>query len=786
MVHRSSDGPRRTPKCDLHFFEYNYYTTLRISQPIAGALFLTCLCASGLLAQRKPITLENYEQYRSRSAAPVPGEPVWAPDGKSFAYRLGDDLILYDLASRKERTLSHLSDMNASVEAPPTTDGDPWENRNIFPRQFTWSPRGDQILYVSSGDLLLIEIKSGKWRNLTKTPINEADPKFSPDGSRLTFRRAWDLYVIDLVTQKETRLTSNGSDTFRNAGLDWVYPEEMGLTTAYWWSPDSRSILYLQFNISGEPQYPHAALLDHKAVPEPQRYPQVGDRNASIRPGVVSAFGGPTKWLDVGDTATTFLIARAGWTPDSRHVWIARTTRVQNELAMLLLDPATGVSRTVYRESSTDWINIEGEPLFLPSSTPGSSTDSSAFLWMREAGTGGFRHLYSFPLDDSFQTNGAKPKQITTGAWQISSISCWDLPHRQVFYVSTEASPLERQLYKINLDGTGKLRLTDAPGSHRISMAPGCQNYLDTYSSLSMPPETTLRSVTQPSATPTVFRPANRSVLEEFDLRIPEIFSLEVTPGGTADKNSGSKVKLYGRLIKPPGFDPSRKYPLIVDVYGGPHDQSVRDAWSGLTFDQVLAARGYLVWQMDNRGTSGRGHAFESGVFHNLGKIELADQRAGVEYLISLGFVDRSRIGVHGWSYGGFMAINLLLNAPDLFRAAFAGAPVTDWRNYDTIYTERYMGLPAGKDASENADGYRETSLVQQASRLSGRLMIAHNIDDDNVLFQNTLQFTNALQSAGKQFEMQIYAGRGHSVNGAAARQMDTTMADFFDRALAP
>ncbi len=737
---------------------------MRISQTIAEALFVTCLCASGLLAQRKSVTLENYEQYRSRPSLPVPGEPVWAPDGKSFAYRLADDLILYDLFSRNERIIVHLSDMNASVEPPPATDGDPWENRNIFPRQFTWSPRGDQILYVSSGDLVLIDAKTGKWRNLTKTPVTEGDPKFSPDGSRLAFRRAWDLFVMDLASQKETRLTSNGSDTVRNAGLDWVYPEEMGLTTAYWWSPDSRSILYLQFNIAGEPQYPHTALLDRKAFPQPQRYPQAGDRNASIRPGIVAAFGGPTKWLDAGDTASTYLVVRAGWTPDSRHVWIARATRAQNELAMLLFDPTTGSSKTIYQETSNDWINIEGDPFFLP--------DSSAFLWTREAGEGGFRHLYSFPRD------GSKPKQITAGAWEISSLSCWDIQHRQVFYVSTEASPLERQLYKINLDGSGKLRLSDAPGSHRISMAPGCQNYLDTYSSLSSPPATTLHSVAPSVSTqPTVFRPANRGALDDFELRIPEMLSFDLV----SDKSPRSNVKLYGRLIKPPGFDPAQKYPLIVDVYGGPHDQSVRDAWPGFAFDQVLAARGYLVWQMDNRGTSGRGHAFESGVFHNLGKLELADQRAGVEYLISLGFVDRSRIGVHGWSYGGFMAINLLLNASDLFRAAFAGAPVTDWRNYDTIYTERYMGLP-----SENADGYRETSLVQRASRLNGSLMIAHNIQDDNVLFQNTLQFTNALQSAGKQFEMQIYAGRGHSVTGAAARQMDAAMADFFDRALAP
>jgi len=728
-----------------------------------GFLILMLALGGTLSAQHKPITLEAYQQWRSR-ARPVAGEPVWSPSGAAFAYRDGDDLVLYDVAAHAKRVLARLSEMNASIEAPPADQGDLWQNRNAFTRPLSWSPRGDQILYVSSGDLILVDASSGKWRNLTKSATVEADPKFSPDGTHIAFRRAWDLYTIDLASGKETRITANGSSTLRNGAVDWVYPEELDLATAFWWSPDSRAILYLQFNISGEPLYPHAALLSAKAVAEPQRYPQAGDPNASVRPGVVSASGGPTRWLDVGDTVHSYLIARAGWTPDSRHVWVARLNRVQNELAMLLFDPSTGASKAVYRESDPYWINIEGDPIFLP--------DSSTYLWTME---GEYRHLYSHPLGT------AKPHLITDGFWSVTSVSCVDAKEKQIYYVSTEASPLERQLYRIGFDGMGKTRLTTEPGTHRISMAPGCGSYLDTHSSLTSPPETVLRSTS--GASETVFRPANRAVLNEFDLQIPETISFdapELSGEETAGRAKKPKVKLYGHLIKPPDFDPTQKYPLIVDVYGGPHDQSVRDTWSGFTFDQVLAARGYLVWQMDNRGTYGRGHAFETPVFHKLGEVELADQRAGIEYLIAQGFVDPSRIGVHGWSYGGFMALNMLLNAPDLIHAAFAGAPVTDWRNYDTIYTERYMGLP-----SENADGYRETALVPRAANLQGRLMIAHNLEDDNVLFQNTAQLTNALQAAGKLFEMQIYEGRGHGVTGASSRQMDAAMLDFFDRALA-
>ncbi|HEV2198522.1 MAG TPA: DPP IV N-terminal domain-containing protein [Bryobacteraceae bacterium] len=705
----------------------------------------------GQQTARKPVTLDAYEQWRSRPAA-FPSEPVWSPAGISFAYRENGQLHIYDLAEHRPRALVRLDEMSQVAQAPPASDGDPWENRRVLSQPISWSPRGTEILYATVGDLFLVDAKSGKWRQLTKTPAAEADPKFSPDGSRIAFRRAWDLYALDLSSGKETRLTSNGSDTLRNGGVDWVYPEELDLGTAYWWSPDSRSILYLQFNTGVEPQYPHASLLDGKPAYQPQRYPQAGDSNALIRPGVVSATGGPTKWLDAGDTVKTYLIARAGWTPDSRHVWIARTNRVQNRLEMLLFDAANGTSKTVYRESDPAWINIEGEPVFLK--------DSSGFLWTSERD--GFRHLYRFPLD------GGKPKQLTQGPWEVTSISCWDLAGGQAYYVSTEAGFLERQLYRIALDGSGKRRVTEAPGSHRISMAPGCRNFLDTHSSLQTPPETALRS--SDDALQSVIRPANRAALEEFDLQIPEIVSFE-GPG---------KTQLYGRLIKPPGFDPSKKYPLMVDVYGGPHEQSARDAWAGVTLDQVFAQRGYLVWQMDNRGTSGRGHAFERAIYRDLGKVEREDQRAGVEYLISLGFVDPARIGVQGWSYGGFMTLNLLLNAPDLFRAGFAGAPVTNWRNYDTIYTERYMGLPG-----ENEDGYRESALTLRASHLSGRLMIAHNMEDDNVLFQNTLQFATALQAAGRQFEMQIYGGRSHAVTGPNSRQMDAAMVDFFDRSLA-
>jgi dipeptidyl-peptidase-4 len=267
------------------------------------------------------------------------------------------------------------------------------------------------------------------------------------------------------------------------------------------------------------------------------------------------------------------------------------------------------------------------------------------------------------------------------------------------------------------------------------------------------------------------YRAADRRALDELDLRPTELVQFTGKDG----------TLFYGRLIKPAGFDPAKKYPVVVDVYGGPHVQSVRNTWPGVGMDQVFAQDGYVVWEMDNRGTSGRGHAFESAVFRNLGVQELADQREGIQYLISLGFVDARRIGVTGWSYGGFMTLNLMLNAPDVFHAGFAGAPVTNWLNYDTIYTERYMGVP--KDSGE---AYAQTAMPAKAGALVGKLMIAHNFEDDNVLFQNTAQMISALEAAGKRFELALYPQKTHGVNGAAARQMESTMLDFFERSLSP
>jgi dipeptidyl-peptidase-4 len=712
-------------------------------------LGLSVLLAWAAFAQKKPVTLETLAEGARRG---VPGAALWAPDGQSFAFRQDGGLRVYAAAAKTSRQIVALRELDAAA-VKPASGGEPfdWTNRRVRTGDMQWSADGKSLLSVAGGDVFLIHVETGNWEQLTKTPATEIDPKLSPDGSKVVFRRGWDLYTVDVQSKKETRLTSGGSETLRNGGLDWVYPEEIGLSTAFWWSPDSKSVAYLQFDTSREPVYPHEDLLGARAVFEPQTYPQAGENNATVRLGVIPAGGGSTRWLDVGDTRDTYLIARVGWMPNARSVYVMRTNRVQNRLEALAIDVESGTPSTLFRESDPYWINLRGDPEFLK--------DGKRFLWTSERD--GYRHLYLYSND------GNDVKQLTRGNWEVAGIAGVDEAAGRVFYVSNEPGPLESHLYVAGLDGQNKRRLTDEPGTHGISMGPGGAYYLDTYSSLSAPPRTMLRA-------------GDGQALMMYRGPDPRQTEYDVLPTEIVPFHGPDGTMLYGRLIKPAGFQPGRKYPVVVNVYGGPNvNPTVRDAWQGITIDQVLAHKGYVIWQADNRGGPGRGHAFETAIYHKLGVNELADQVAGVQHLISLGFVDAQRIGIRGWSYGGFMTVNALLNAPGVFRAGFAGAPVTSWLNYDTIYTERYMGLP-----KDDPEGYRETALPQHAANLKGKLMLVHDFEDDNVLFQNTLQLTKALQYEGKQFEMMLYPQKTHGVTGAPLRQMNEMMIEFFDRSL--
>ena len=708
-------------------------------------------CSTVCVGAQKPVSIDAVINYLPGLAGHSTSAITWAPDGASFIVNDRGTLFLYDVKSGRQREVVKLAALEAAaVKAPPSPVFD-WANRNVSQSDIQWFADGARLLVAASGDLFAVELSNGSFEALTHTVEAEQDPKLSPDNKSISFRRGHDLFVVDIGSKQITPLTSGGSATLLNGQLDWVYPEELYLDTAHWWSPDGKSIAYLQFDVNREPVYPQVSLLDARGLLEPERYPKAGDPNAEVRLGIVSAKGGPTKWMDLGEPRG-FLLARVVWAPSSREIMAERLNRVQNKLDLLLANTDTGSARVVLHEEDPKWINVKEPPRFLG--------NGERFLWASEHT--GFFHLYIYGLD------GKLRKQLTGGDWEVDRVLDIDERAGRVFFTSSENSPVERQLYSVSLDGTGKRRLSKGDGTHTISLSPGGTTYMDDYSSLRSPPRSTIYS--SDGTEVREFRKPDTTSLDEFDILPTEIVKIRASDG----------TPLYGRMIRPAGFQTGTKYPAVVMVYGGPGVQQIHNSWQGLSWDQVLAHKGYLIWQLDNRGSTGRGHQFESVIYHNMGAHELADQKEGIEYLISQGLADRNRVGMFGWSYGGYMTLYTVTNAPGLIKAAISGAPVTNWHNYDTIYTERYMGLP-----EDDPEAYKTTSPQTKAANLEGtKLLMVHNIEDDNVHFQNTMQMADALEKAGKQFFMLVYPQRSHGVTGPVRKQMLEEMTKFFEENL--
>ncbi len=720
----------------------------------AGVASLSAVCASLVFAvDKKPVTIDALLS-QHRNMMPT---PIWSPDGKEFALIKDEKVTLYDAATGQgvngERPWFDVSTLarEAHHASQPKTFG--WQNRRVSSNSFQWASDSKDMLASVDGDLFLIR-PNGKSDHLTRTDTEEEDPKLSPDGTQVLYRSQANLYLLSVAKKKVTPLTTDGSTTLLNGQLDWVYPEELDLSTATWWSPDSKKIAFMQFNVSHEFVYPQTDLLGERAVAEPERYPQAGTPNALVRIGVVDVESGSIKWMNLGETENS-LLARVIWLPDSNTLAIERLSRVQNKLELLYCDVQTGNVHPVLKEESKTWINFVDN--FYP------IKNGSEFLWTSESGPGGFRHIYRY------SSKGERLKQLTEGEWEVRGISAVDEARQLIYYVSSEVSPLETQLYSVSFDGGTRKRITTEEGSHTIHANPNGTAFVDVFSNLKEPVQALLKN-SNGERVKTLAAP-DKSPEDEYTLLPSEILQIKSDDG----------VMLYGRLIKPAHYQPGNKYPLIVEVYGGPGVQLIRNQWYGVAWDQVMAQKGYLIFSLDNRGSSGRGHAFEAPIFHELGTKEVADQKTGVEYLIKQGMVDPARVGVTGWSYGGYMTIHSLLLASDVFKVGVAGAPVTDWHNYDTIYTERYMGIP-----EQNTAHYDAASNVKNAERLQGKLLIVHNIEDDNVLFQNTMQMADALEQANKPFYMQIYPQKTHGVSGTLRRPLDEAMTRFMDDHLQP
>jgi dipeptidyl-peptidase-4 len=568
---------------------------------------------------------------------------------------------------------------------------------------------------------------------------------FSPDGNKIAFVRKNDLFIKDLVSGNETQVTQDGKfNSIINGAPDWVYEEEFSFSKAFEWSPDSKYLAYIRFdetNVSmyNMPMYAGAAPThpENKTYPSNYsfKYPKAGESNAVVSVHSYELATSTTRKMDIG-TETNIYIPRIRFSSDPSKLAILRLNRHQNKLEIVFANPATGLSKTIYTEDNKYYI-------------PEQQFDDFKFLSDRNhfcitSERDGWNHIYLYDMD------GKLIRQITSGKWDVTDFLGYDQLTKRFFYISAETSPLRRNVYSISLDGKKKERLTLNDGTYTATFSSNFKYFISIFSNVSIP-----RQITLNDANGRLIRTLedNRILitkLSDYKFNEKEFFTFTTTQG----------VSLNGWILKPTNFDSSKKYPVLMTQYSGPNSQQVLDRWS-MGWDDYLAQQGFVVACIDPRGTGARGEEFRKMTYLQLGKYETQDQIEGAKYLGSLPFIDKGRIGIWGWSYGGFISCSCMVKGDGIFKAGIAVAPVTNWRFYDNIYTERYMRTPA-----ENPQGYDDNSPLTYASNLQGKFLICHGTADDNVHTQNTFEFIEQLVQANKQFEMQLYTNRNHNISG--------------------
>jgi dipeptidyl-peptidase-4 len=721
---------------------------------------LLCIMLPGPAPAQQDLTVE-----RIYGGDDFDGQSVsvrWMPDGRHWSTTDRDSLGRAELwqveaeTGRREKLVSA-----AELVRQGSTDPLPIE-------AYEFSSDGRRLLIFSESQQV--------WRARTKgryyvfdfptrrlIPVSGADgwqmfAKLSPDARQVAFVRDNDLYVTDLADGTERQLTSDGSETIINGTTDWVYEEELDLRDAFRWSPDGSRIAYWRFDQS--PIRTYWLVDDMPLYPELTgvRYPKAGEANSIVRVGSVELASGEITWFDIGDQEEIY-IGRMEWAASSDEVVIQRLNRHQSQLDVLLGDAATGETSLLFSERDEAWLNANNDLTWVG--------DGRAFTWTSDRD--GFSHVYLY------DRSGRMVRQLTRGSWDVTAFHGVDNEAQRIFFTAASESPLTRSVCSAPLDGGDMTPVAGGRGSHSALFSPDFGLFTDTYSSIGTPPVTRLRRVADGSEIRVLADNAELlQAVEALDLREPEFFTIEAEDGAV----------LNAWIIKPRDFDPGKSYPLLLYVYGGPGSQTVRDSWGGSRYlwHQMLVQDGILVASVDNRGTGARGREFTKQVYLRLGQLETADQLAAIRQLGDLPYVDASRIGIWGWSYGGYMALMTSLLGGSEIAAAIAGAPVTSWELYDTIYTERFMRTP-----QENPDGYSLGAPLSHAAGLQGDLLIIHGTADDNVHPQNTLRMVYELEHAGKQFDMRLYPGQRHGVRGPTLSvNLYQMMTEFLHRTLLP
>jgi dipeptidyl-peptidase-4 len=714
-------------------------------------LLLLAATYTPVAAQQADSSLLTLERiYDGGEFAPqFPGALRWMPDGNAYtklerstAIEGGQDLVRYDAATGTRQVL-----VAASQLLPPGAQ------RPIRVEGYTWSPDGNQLLiYTNSarvwrantrGDYWVLRVGDGQLKKLggAAAPSTLMFAKFSPDNSKVGYVREHNIYVEDLATSSITQLTTDGSRTTINGTFDWVYEEEFFLRDGFRWSPDSRLIAYWQLDATGVRDYLLLNTTDSLySFTIPVQYPKAGTTNSAARIGVVPVAGGQTRWMQIEGDARNNYLARMEWSGNSNEIVIQHLNRLQNTLQVMLGDAATGRVRTVLTERDSAWVDVVDDLRWL-------DTDRR-FTWISERS--GWRQVYLVSRD------GGSVRPVTTGNFDVERVLQIDEKSGYVYYIASPDNPTQRYLFRSRLNGSGRPeRLTPAgqSGTHQYSLAPGARWGVHTWSSFATPPATELVQLPQ-------HRTVN--VLASNDSLKARVNRLRRGESRFFRVSAGDGVELDGWVMFPPGMDSTKKYPLLFHVYGEPAGTTVTDGWGwdDYLWHLMLTQQGYIVASLDNRGTpSLRGRDWRKVVYRKIGVVASIDQAGAARTMMGWPLVDSSRIGIWGWSGGGSMTLNMMFRYPEIYRTGMSVAPVPDQHLYDTIYQERYMGLPQDNEAD-----YREGSPLTYADRLKGNLLVVHGTGDDNVHFQGTERLINALVAANRPFTMMAYPNRTHGI----------------------
>ena len=720
-------------------------------------LFAGWTAVAAAQSERQPLTLEWIFGAEARAVASVPAT-AWLDDGSL--------VILDNRRVARERTFERLNPATGRRE--PLVDAAraladlksvAAVETDVLPWPIAFDGAGRRALYIFKGDVFTLELTSAHWQRLTSTPAAETSASFSPNGRRVAYVRDHDLYFFDLDSNRETRVTRDGSETLLNGTLSWVYWEEVfgRGDIGYWWAPDSQALAYLQ---SDESQVDIASFTDITPFPPRvirQRYARAGGANPHVRLGIADLERQDITWIQTREPFE--YIVRVKWLPDGRRVSFLTMPRVQTEMSLHFADRQTGAANRVLTETDPGWVNMTDDLYFFG--------DGKHFLWPSERS--GYMHLYRYRID------GTLENQVTKGPWALASaggVAFWvrqalvgvDEKNDWIYFTALERSSIERHLYRAHSDGSGFMRLSKEAGTHRISMSPDARYFLDRYSDIRTLPVLRLHAsdgaVAQTLAAP---RP---QLLAPYDVQFAELTTIPADDG----------FAMPAQIMKPRSFRPDRKYPVIMSVYGGASGPQVANAWQGDTlWNQMLLDAGYLVVKVDNRTATGISKQLENLIVDRVGEAETPDLVAAARWLKKQPWVDPERVGVWGWSNGGWMTLNLMTRSQE-FKAGIAVAPVVDWRYYDSKWTEAAMRTP-----QDNPGAYERSSLIPRAKDLHGRLLIAFGSYDDNVHPYNEMAFIDALVSAGKKFEMMAYPMRKHGMDDQAATlHLYRLMLDFW------